>query len=212
MTIKAVIAIEGGSVRGSLTDTWSREGVRALAGRQPTGCVEPIVVEERDGKLWALATMARSSADIPEVSGGSLSFSSRGPQDQPVDVGAWPLASVLSKLIGAAEHLHRDHNCDAHGWEGVRSAVAAGREHLKTLESMVYPPMTPETLAEIVRGAIAQGRREALTEVATQLDLDAAGALRSVARARTAVSREFHRARVKTYQSVAEFCRWRIKE
>lgn len=43
----------------------------------------------------------------------------------------WTLPSFLARLIGAAEHLLHDHDCDAHGYEGVSAAVDAARAWLK---------------------------------------------------------------------------------
>lgn len=45
----------------------------------------------------------------------------------------WPLAEVLTKLCDAADHLLKDHDCDAHGWELVGSARAAGRAIVQRL-------------------------------------------------------------------------------
>lgn len=50
----------------------------------------------------------------------------------------WPLHDVLSTLISGAEHLLRDHMCDAHGHENLQRAVAAGkRMHAELLQSQV---------------------------------------------------------------------------
>lgn len=45
----------------------------------------------------------------------------------------WPLAEVLTKLCDAADHLLKDHDCDAHGWELVGSARDAGRAIVQRL-------------------------------------------------------------------------------
>ncbi len=47
----------------------------------------------------------------------------------------WPLVDILRKLADAADHLLTDHDCDAHGWEGVTCARDAARALLAKLES-----------------------------------------------------------------------------
>jgi len=48
---------------------------------------------------------------------------------------SWPLDDVLTKLCDAADHLLKDHDCDAHGWELVGSARDAGRAILQRLSA-----------------------------------------------------------------------------
>ena len=43
----------------------------------------------------------------------------------------WSLPATLARLAGAANHLLRDHDCDAHGYEGVISALRAAEAWLK---------------------------------------------------------------------------------
>lgn len=43
----------------------------------------------------------------------------------------WPLPSILDTLARAAEHLIRDHDCDAHGHELAIYAAKAAREWLR---------------------------------------------------------------------------------
>jgi hypothetical protein len=45
--------------------------------------------------------------------------------DQP-----WPVAQIVERLADAADHLMRDHDCDAHGYESVCAARDAGRAWL----------------------------------------------------------------------------------
>lgn len=56
----------------------------------------------------------------------------------------WPLRCVLERLIGAAEHLLRDHDCDAHGWEVVQPACAAAEEIRRALAAPGEPAQTKE--------------------------------------------------------------------
>ncbi len=49
--------------------------------------------------------------------------------------GPWPLTSILARLADASDHLLTDHDCDAHGWEGVTCARDAARALLAKLES-----------------------------------------------------------------------------
>jgi hypothetical protein len=42
----------------------------------------------------------------------------------------WSLPATLARLAGAANHLLRDHDCDAHGYEGVTSALRAAEAWL----------------------------------------------------------------------------------
>jgi len=50
--------------------------------------------------------------------------------DQP-----WSVPSIVKRLCDAAEHLLRVHDCDAHGHEGVKAALDAGREWLAARSS-----------------------------------------------------------------------------
>jgi len=43
---------------------------------------------------------------------------------------AWSAARIIERLADAADHLLGDHDCDAHGWEGVQAARDAARELL----------------------------------------------------------------------------------
>jgi hypothetical protein len=43
----------------------------------------------------------------------------------------WPLRDVLVRLADAAEHLLRDHDCDTHGYEGIKEATQAARRILR---------------------------------------------------------------------------------
>ena len=43
----------------------------------------------------------------------------------------WSLPATLARLAGAANHLLRDHDCDAHGYEGVTSALRAAEAWLQ---------------------------------------------------------------------------------
>lgn len=49
---------------------------------------------------------------------------------------AWPLRDVLKILAGAAEHLLKDHDCDAHGYENVDEAVKRAREFIETAREL----------------------------------------------------------------------------
>jgi hypothetical protein len=42
----------------------------------------------------------------------------------------WPPHDVVRKLVEAADHLLNDHNCDAHGYEGVMQARDRARKWL----------------------------------------------------------------------------------
>jgi hypothetical protein len=41
----------------------------------------------------------------------------------------WPLRDVLTRLADAADHLLKDHSCDAHGYEGLGDARDAARRY-----------------------------------------------------------------------------------
>jgi hypothetical protein len=43
----------------------------------------------------------------------------------------WPVVRIVERLADAADHLMRDHDCDAHGYESVCAARDAAREWLK---------------------------------------------------------------------------------
>ncbi len=47
----------------------------------------------------------------------------------------WPVTDILTKLADAADHLLREHGCDAHGWEGVHAARDAARQRLAALRA-----------------------------------------------------------------------------
>ena len=47
----------------------------------------------------------------------------------------WPVADVLRRLADAADHLLSDHDCDAHGWEGVGIARDKAREYASALSA-----------------------------------------------------------------------------
>lgn len=63
---------------------------------------------------------------------------------------SWPVSDVLKKLADAAEHLLRDHNCDAHGWEGITHAVDAARyissniDAILSIERVRVPAPAPQ--------------------------------------------------------------------
>jgi hypothetical protein len=57
----------------------------------------------------------------------------------------WPLRDVLARLADAADHLLHDHDCSAHGHEGVLEAVTQARRILHSL------PHTPDRIESIVR-------------------------------------------------------------
>lgn len=42
----------------------------------------------------------------------------------------WALYRIVERLADAADHLLRDHDCDAHGYEAVNAARDAAREWL----------------------------------------------------------------------------------
>lgn len=46
----------------------------------------------------------------------------------------WPIKDVLTRLAEAATHLLSDHDCDAHGYEGLQHAVVAARAHADLLD------------------------------------------------------------------------------
>lgn len=50
----------------------------------------------------------------------------------------WPIRDVLNRLAEAATHLLSDHDCDAHGYEGLQHAVVAAREHASLIDSGSY--------------------------------------------------------------------------
>ena len=49
----------------------------------------------------------------------------------------WPLLEVLRRLSDAADHLLRDHDCDAHGYEGVGLARDAAMARIAELEAAI---------------------------------------------------------------------------
>jgi|GEM_PF-4536728 len=59
--------------------------------------------------------------------------------DQP-----WPLRDVVARLVEAAEHLHSDHQCDAHGYEEVMEAVSVARRYLSILGALALLTPKPE--------------------------------------------------------------------
>lgn len=61
----------------------------------------------------------------------------------------WPLSDVLTRLADAADHLLRDHDCDAHGWEGVTVARDKAREYAAALSTRETPD--PSVLEQRLR-------------------------------------------------------------
>lgn len=47
----------------------------------------------------------------------------------------WPLNDVLNKLIEAAEHLTKDHSCDAHGYEEIIHALGEAKYYLSEIKT-----------------------------------------------------------------------------
>ena len=45
----------------------------------------------------------------------------------------WPTALCLKRLVDAADHLLNDHDCDAHGWEGLALARDSARGRVDAL-------------------------------------------------------------------------------
>ena len=43
----------------------------------------------------------------------------------------WPPHEFVERLVAAADHLLRDHGCDAHGYNSISNAVAAARSWLE---------------------------------------------------------------------------------
>lgn len=60
---------------------------------------------------------------------------------------SWPVADMLEKLAGAAEHLLRDHDCDAHGWEEVSGVAIRARSAAKAIRE-TFARETSETKRE----------------------------------------------------------------
>lgn len=52
----------------------------------------------------------------------------------------WPLSDAVAKLVGAVDHLLKDHNCDAHGWEEVGHARDAANAWLARLAEVKVKP------------------------------------------------------------------------
>lgn len=48
----------------------------------------------------------------------------------------WPTKDVLARLADAADHLLRDHGCDAHGYEGVNAA----RDQARSIAARISAP------------------------------------------------------------------------
>ncbi len=48
----------------------------------------------------------------------------------------WPTKDVLARLADAADHLLRDHGCDAHGYEGVNAA----RDQARAIAARISAP------------------------------------------------------------------------
>lgn len=67
----------------------------------------------------------------------------------------WPLHDVLAKLIDATEHLRYAHDCDWHGHEEYWTAMARGKEYLRTLRS---PENAPDHLPDPTKGMDACGQ------------------------------------------------------
>lgn len=53
-----------------------------------------------------------------------------GPSDSSGKDTAWPLSMIVWRLANAVDHLLHDHDCDAHGHEGVLYALQAARRWL----------------------------------------------------------------------------------
>jgi hypothetical protein len=60
----------------------------------------------------------------------------------------WPATSVLRRLVDAADHLLKVHDCDDHGWEGVCAARDAARKIADELESLLMSAPLQEPLAD----------------------------------------------------------------
>jgi len=62
---------------------------------------------------------------------------------------------VLTRLADAAEHLHRDHDCDADGWEMTEAAAASARRIVAALVGYTPPDRDAETDARIADAVAA---------------------------------------------------------
>ena len=49
----------------------------------------------------------------------------------------WPLVDILTQLVTAADHLHRNHSCDRHGYERDSAAMDAARDLIESLSTEV---------------------------------------------------------------------------
>ena len=58
-----------------------------------------------------------------------------------------PLSAVLKKLLEATDHLLRDHDCDAHGWELIDGAKRAAETLVPIIEKAASALLLPETKA-----------------------------------------------------------------
>ena len=63
---------------------------------------------------------------------------------------------VLTRLADAAEHLHRDHDCDADGWEMTEAAAASARRIVAALVGYTPPDRDAETDARIADAVAAE--------------------------------------------------------
>lgn len=84
----------------------------------------------------------------------------------------WPLPDILAKLIEAAEHLLRDHDCDYHGHESYRVAIEYGKISLTNLRAGLNRLQTnlAPAAAERARAAPSHEGTEAATAGAAHGD------------------------------------------
>ena len=87
-------------------------------------CTEPWKVHElaKRGHQWwcGLSTLAEDARRAAEAD--------HAPQAQ----GPWSLLDVLARLTDAADHLLKEHDCDAHGHEEIAAARDAARMVLRS--------------------------------------------------------------------------------
>jgi hypothetical protein len=83
--------------------------------RRRLRCIRKVLGERRAADQW------RRDGGVREA----LRYLHLRPASTDVD--------VLAKLVVAAEHLLRDHDCDVHGWEVTAHAARVGRERLEAL-------------------------------------------------------------------------------
>lgn len=103
----------------------------------------------------------------------------------------YPLLDVLRILADSADHLHNEHNCDAHGWEVIAEARDAAREIIAEMTRVCGPELVDEGHGygghTALDAAREEGRHTGLEEAAKVCD-DRAGT-------REAVAEEMHNAR-----------------